>query len=391
MEYLYYLKNTVQNYAWGSKDSFGKLFGTENPSGEPQAEIWMGAHPKASSIIVSDGKEISLHDFIAENRKEFLGAKLAEDKETLPFLMKAIAVAEPLSIQVHPSKADAEQGFAGENEAGKDSGSPDRNYFDSEEKTETILALTPFTALCGFRKPGDIYGLFKMTIPISLKPQIELLKKRDIRTLVEKLLTMDHSERKLVLREYTASASSRISTMNEAYPLCFDLMEYYSDDMAVLAPMLLNIVHLEPGMTMTIKAGTVHSYLEGTAIELMNCSDNTVRCGLTSKHRDIQEFLKTASFDSPSLKPCSETVSEGTASYETGADYTLMEIKPGEVHISVPADGTPSVLFCTEGEGTVSFEGKEFAFKPGTSAVIPASAPACTVSGNCRIFRAGWK
>ena len=104
------LINSVQNYGWGSKTALTELYGMANPDGQPMAELWMGAHPKSSSrVLDGQGKEQSLRDVIDADKTALLGAKVAERFGELPYLFKVLCAAQPLSIQVHPSKKAAEQ------------------------------------------------------------------------------------------------------------------------------------------------------------------------------------------------------------------------------------------------------------------------------------------
>ena len=107
------LINSVQNYAWGSKTALTELYGMENPSSQPMAELWMGAHPKSSSRDI-----VSLRDVIESNKSTLLGEAVAKRFGELPFLFKVLCAAQPLSIQVHPNKRNSEIGFAKENAAG---------------------------------------------------------------------------------------------------------------------------------------------------------------------------------------------------------------------------------------------------------------------------------
>ena len=77
-----------------------------------------------------------------------LGARAhAEFDSRLPFLLKVLAAAEPLSLQAHPSADQAARGFALEESLGMPLSSPQRNYRDIWHKQELICALNEFDAL----------------------------------------------------------------------------------------------------------------------------------------------------------------------------------------------------------------------------------------------------
>lgn len=382
MKNLYYLKNTVQEYEWGSKDLMPDLLGIDN-NGRPKAEMWLGSHHRAPSSVETEGALIGLDKFIAENKS------VTGNGGELPFLMKLLAVEKPLSVQVHPNKQKAEEGFDRENAENIPLNSPERSYKDTNQKTEMLCAVTPFTALCGFRRPGDIYSLLNITVPVILRNEIEQLKKGDIKNLLKRLLTMDKKDTKLLFNEFTASASSRIGTTNEAYPLCFELMDMYPGDTAALMPMLLNLIKLDPGTAICIMPGQPHAYISGIGVELMTSSDNVLRAGLTGKHKDISEFLAVTAYASVETKYVEPVEGKSFKKYDMSSnDFALSDISPNEV-FSSSHKGLAAVMLCIAGDGKISFaNGETFDISRGQSALIPAYAPDYTISGKCRIFAA---
>ena len=142
------ITGVVRDYDWGHHDAIASLLGHE-PPGHPEAEYWLGAHPSAPSQIV--GGERNLAEVIAQEPVPVLGREVSERFGGLPFLLKVLAAERPLSIQAHPSLAQAKAGFARENEAGVDVAAANRSYRDDNHKPELICALTPFEAKCGFR------------------------------------------------------------------------------------------------------------------------------------------------------------------------------------------------------------------------------------------------
>ncbi|GDW11061.1 mannose-6-phosphate isomerase [Escherichia coli] len=156
------LINSVQNYAWGSKTALTELYGMENPSSQPMAELWMGAHPKSSSRVQNAaGDIVSLRDVIESDKSTLLGEAVAKRFGELPFLFKVLCAAQPLSIQVHPNKHNSEIGFAKENAAGIPMDAAERNYKDPNHKPELVFALTPFLAMNAFREFSEIVSLLQ--------------------------------------------------------------------------------------------------------------------------------------------------------------------------------------------------------------------------------------
>jgi mannose-6-phosphate isomerase len=149
---IYEMRNPIQNYAWGSRTAIANLMGVNEPSDQPQAEMWMGAHPKAPSSIRYQGAWHQLDHLIGRHAESFIGADAMNRFGTqLPFLLKILAVSQPLSIQAHPNPIQAKRGFELENKKKIELNAGNRNYKDDRHKPECICALTPFWGLCGFR------------------------------------------------------------------------------------------------------------------------------------------------------------------------------------------------------------------------------------------------
>src|SRR5689334_20620812 len=153
------LTNTVRPYAWGSTTAIPDLLGTP-PTGEPQAELWMGAHPGAPSRVDRGAGPVALDAVIEADPAAELGeATVKRFGPRLPFLLKVLAAATPLSVQVHPDLAQAKAGFADEEARGVPLDAPHRTYKDPNHKPEMMVALTPFEGLCGFRRPAEAADL----------------------------------------------------------------------------------------------------------------------------------------------------------------------------------------------------------------------------------------
>ena len=393
------LENTVRPYAWGSTTALPELLGTP-PTGEPQAELWMGAHPGAPSRVERAGSTVSLLDAVAADPEGELGQRTVQAfGPRLPFLLKLLAAASPLSLQVHPDLAQAAEGYADEEARGVPLDAPHRNYKDSNHKPELICALTPFDGLCGFRTPEDTAALLDGLDVDGLKPYVDILhahpEDEALREVLSAVLTADKGEMAETVAE-TAAAAERLA--GEAHPRAQEYAVYagiarhYPGDPGVIAAMLLNHVHLRPGEALYLGAGVPHAYLDGLGVEIMANSDNVLRCGLTPKHVDVPELLRIVRFE-PSepavLRP--EADPGGEELYETPADEFRLSryvLAPGAGASRLDA-GLPQVLLCTAGRVVLrdTDNGTELALDRGRSAFVPAEERV-EVSGDGTLFRA---
>ncbi|GGR88749.1 mannose-6-phosphate isomerase, class I [Streptomyces humidus] len=376
------LDNTVRPYAWGSPTAIPHLLGTR-PTGEPQAEMWMGAHPGAPSRT---GRG-TLAEVIAADPARELGARsVARFGPRLPFLLKLLAAGAPLSLQVHPDRTQAEQGFADEEHRGIPVDAPQRNYKDANHKPELICALTEFDGLCGFRPPSRAADLIDGLGVDSLKPYVDLLHAHPedaaLREVLTAILTADREETAHTVAE-AAAACDRLGGDHAPYA---GIAHHYPGDPGVIAAMLLNHVRLQPGEALFLGAGIPHAYLSGLGVEIMANSDNVLRCGLTPKHVDVPELLRVVRFepgDPGILRP--EAAPDGEEVYETPIDEFRLSrhvLPEGGAAHDLTRD-TPQILLCTAG----TVRAGEHRLTPGQSVFVPASEKA-EASGAGTLFRA---
>ncbi|KIF07486.1 mannose-6-phosphate isomerase [Streptomyces sp. RSD-27] len=383
------LTNTIRPYAWGSTTAIPALLGVE-PTGEPQAEMWMGAHPGAPSRLDRGAGETTLSAVIAADPEGELGsAAVAKFGPSLPFLLKILAAGAPLSVQVHPDLAQAKAGFEDEERRGVPIDAGHRNYKDANHKPELICALPPFDGLCGFRPPAEAADLLEGLGVDSLKPYVDLLRAHPeeaaLREVLTAVLGADRTEMAHTVAE-TAAAAERLGGPYAPYA---GLVHDYPGDPGVIAAMLLNHVRLQPGEAMFLGAGIPHAYLDGLGVELMANSDNVLRCGLTPKHVDVPELLKVVVFE-PSAPGVLRPEADGEEVYETPIDefrLSRFALAPGGAPHTLP-DTTPQILLCTAGRCTArSAQAGELALVPGESVFVPAGETV-ELSGNGTVFRA---
>ncbi|MCB5911165.1 mannose-6-phosphate isomerase, class I [Streptomyces pinistramenti] len=394
------LVNTVRPYAWGSTTAIPKLLGTE-PTGEPQAEMWMGAHPGAPSRIDRGAGLVPLSEVIAAAPEAELGAaSVRAFGPRLPFLLKLLAAGSPLSLQVHPDLAQAAEGFADEERRGVLLDAGHRNYKDTQHKPELICALTPFEGLCGFRHPAQAADILEGLDVDDLKPYVDILRAGPEDAALREVLTAVLSAEPAAMAETVERAAAAADERSAeggphaaAYAAYASLAHHYPGDPGVLAAMLLHHVQLQPGEALFLGAGIPHAYLDGLGVELMANSDNVLRCGLTPKHVDVPELLRIVRFEAGDPGVLRPEAVDGEEIYETPVDEFRLSrfvLAPGAAPRPLEP-GTPQVLLCTAGTveahtaGTT--DGGTLTLAPGESAFVPAGEQV-TVSGDGTLFRA---
>ncbi|HVW40486.1 MAG TPA: mannose-6-phosphate isomerase, class I [Amycolatopsis sp.] len=399
------LRNAVRPYAWGSRTTIPELLGRQVPAPHPEAELWMGAHPgDPSRIVGADGQERSLLELIEADPRAHLGDECSQRwNNRLPFLLKILAVEEPLSMQAHPSAEQSAEGHAREEAAGIPRDAPNRNYPDPTAKPELVCALTEFHALAGFREPGRTIKLLRTVETPGLAKYTELLAAQPdsagMRALFTTWITLPQASLDELLPEVLDACVLHVKDHGEFDTECrtiLELGEAHPRDAGVLAALLLNRLTLRAGEAIYLPAGNLHLYLHGTAIEILANSDNILRCGLTPKHVDVPELLRVVDFaccDMPILR--GET-SDCGAVYRTDApefELSRCEWPAGDDHELQVTPGLPQILLCTAGEIRVrAADGRELTLKRGQSMWLPATDPAVTVrpvgGDRTQLFRA---
>jgi len=386
----YRLDNPVRDYDWGSPTAIPELLGVP-PTGRPQAELWMGAHPSAPSRLAGDG---TLADRIAADPEGELGAPvLAEFGPRLPFLFKVLAAAKPLSLQAHPTLEAARAGYAREDARGIPPDAPERNYADRSHKPEVLCALTPFHALGGFRAvPETVRLLDGLCVP-ELAPYRAMLAAADgLRRVVTTLLTLPAERRAgLVGAVAVACRADPGGEFGAERRVAADLAVRYPADPGVVIALLLNHVELAPGEALFMPAGNLHAYLSGTGVEIMANSDNVLRGGLTSKHIDVPELLGVLDFAGgpPPLVTPRPGPDGGTQYPVPVREFRLTRYEVGDRPSTVDG-GAPQILLCTAGSVELSgVDGDPEPLPRGASAYLPASRKAVTLTGRGVVFGAG--
>ena len=391
------LKNAVQEYAWGSTHAIPDLLGQKNPGHKPIAELWMGDHPKAPSLVSHKGQWVSLQDFIATNPVDVLGKRVAANfNNRLPFLFKVLAAAKPLSIQAHPDLHQAREGFRKENALNIPLDAPHRNYRDRNHKPECICALTPFWALSRFRKRSEILSYIEKLnlhkIEVELVNLIKRPGSQGLKEFYTFLMTLDRDRQKKIVNQALGKARS-FKSDDPVYQWMIKLAHDYPEDIGVLSPILLNLFCIEPGQAIYLDAGELHAYLEGTGMELMANSDNVLRGGLTPKHIDVQELLRVLNFkarDITFLQPV-KSVRHEQVYPSPAAEFVLsvITLNLSETYKS-PKNRSVEILICTRGTASIidCRDQSETQLPQGASAMIPAAVKQYHIKGEGICYKA---
>jgi mannose-6-phosphate isomerase len=362
--------NTPRDYAWGSSTAIPELLGIP-ATGAPQAEYWMGTHPGSPSRLV--GRDGTLPDLVPGG---------------LPFLLKVLTPETSVSLQAHPSVAQAEEGFAREDAAGIPVDAADRNYKDRNAKPEMVYALdVPFGALAGFRSVAETRAVLE-SVPAAAPLRDRLVDDESLRDVFAWLLSGDPEVAALT----AAVSAAADDAEGDSWATVRGLARTYPGDPGILISLLLHMLVLQPGEALYLPAGNIHAYQYGVGIELLANSDNVIRGGLTPKHIDVPELLGILDFrplPAPYLRP-SEPV-PGVAVFSPDIpDFSLTVVGPDAseagVDVAIPGGGR-AIAFVSSGAVVLSDGSETFSLEKGASAYI-SDVSTLRVEGDGRLFLA---
>jgi mannose-6-phosphate isomerase len=413
---IYRLENPIQHFSWGSLDGITQALGVPNPQGGHFAELWMGAHPIAPSKVEVDGQKLGLDVIISRDPAGCLGKRCVERfGDELPFLFKALSAESPLSIQAHPGKRKAELGFERENLSGVPLDAPERNYRDPNHKPEASVALTRLELLCGFRPLPEFLGIVHLLGGSKFKKHFERLERNpgrlELSVLFYGVVSVEESARTELLA-HTRERTSRLLESDglpeheePALRWVLRLMDLFPGDIGALAPLMLNLVTVEPGQSVFIAPGEPHAYLSGTCLEIMANSDNVIRGALTRKHVDLPELVSVLSFNPERVVPVPpEIPAAGSGSSPPGTgveefypifvpDFQLSRLRLARDSSWSRASSGPDILLCVKGEADLAGSGGEcLRLSRGETAFVRADAGAYRASseseGGAILYRA---
>ncbi len=376
---MYKLTGKVQHYDWGGHDYIPALLDEVNFENLPYAEYWMGAHHSNPSLVET-GTELKPLDKLLEENKSLLGEKVQRHFGRLPYLFKVLDVKDMLSIQVHPSKEEAEKGFVRENQKGIPLNAPNRNYKDDNHKPEVMIALSEFWLLHGFKEKELLertlkeVPAFNSLLPVfekegyyGLYKYVMELPREKVDALLQPLLSG-------LLPEYRSGKLSRSDAGYwAAKAVATEGNGLKEIDRGIFSIYFFNIVHLQPGQGIFQGAGLPHAYLEGQNIELMSNSDNVLRGGLTPKHVDVPELLRHTLFEGISPAVMNGTKQDVETIYSCPVpDFVAGKIELGSGNVYHHTAYSVEILLVTEGQADFIGEGNTLSVKKGESVFIGA-------------------
>ena len=384
------LQGTVQHYPWGTTDAIPALLGVP-ADGRPFAEYWLGAHPLSPSTL--DGHRL---DELIREHPACLGAGPQQAfGDQLSFLVKILSARHALSVQAHPSRVQAEEGFARENAAGIALDAPERTYRDAWPKPEILIAIDEFHTLSGFRDPLVTAELFdRLGVAGELLSVIgPLTARKGPAALAEVFLdVLSLSGERARVSELVCAAAmehqDEPGQLGQFARTVLELDEVFPSDPGILAALLLNRVELQPGEAVFVPAGYMHAHLRGTGVEVMGNSDNVIRGGLTNKHVDVSELLTVVDFDAgePAIvRP--EHIAPGVLRYPTPCqEFDVWRLMLEGAPVVIPGDGSARVLLVISGSVELRQGEDTASLKKGQAVFLPADRESATATGDGLAF-----
>lgn len=423
------IRNAPLDYAWGSDGEITRLLGDSGAceprrDGGPEAELWFGAHHGSPSWLADPGRSggaADLRAWISADPATTLGPLAgglrAGDGARLPFLMKVLAAASPLSLQAHPSLAHARAGFARENAEGLAADAPNRSYRDASHKPELLIAVSDtMETLAGFRRHADAVDAFERleraaggaaaddrdTLGRLVARVRAGADERGRRELVAWLLARGDDAQAAtdavigIARAVRAhmDAGERVDgALRRDVETLERLADRYPGDPGVVIALLLHRVTLARGEAIFVSAGSMHAYVEGVGIEVMASSDNVLRGGLTNKHVDVPELLRVLDAretDPPRVDPT--PIGPHAVEYRVPvADFRVVRVtRPPDAHRALDAPATvpswgPAIAVCLEGTATIGGAAGAIDLCAGEAVYVTPDEQTLRVSGACDV------
>lgn len=372
---MFKIVNTPRDYSWGSTTAIAGVLGTE-PTGRPEAELWLGDHPANPARVKDTGE--ALTEWSTAHPDRFGGRPLT-------FLLKILAAESPLSIQAHPTPEQALAGFERENAAGIPIDSPVRNYRDANHKPEIIIALTDFSALCGFRPAPDRTRILD-ALDDAGEPHSATLREhvdRGLEDAMRWILSGDDNVRELADALSRETPATGDFVVDDARRVARSLAETFPGDPGIVVSILLNHVVLRPGEALFLPAGNIHAYLHGLGVEVMATSDNVLRGGLTPKHIDVPELLSVLDFTELAEPRIDPDVNGSVRTFRPPVDdFAVVDVNcDGHAEVSIQG---PAIAVVTSGSLELRPAGMTLA--QGESVFIEANENLTSVAGSGRMF-----
>jgi mannose-6-phosphate isomerase len=391
LQHFFTMNNIIQTFCWGSHTAISEFLGINNQDNQPQAEIWMGATPQGCSTIRIKDKTHYLSDFINQDKNAILSKKTTTKFGELPYLFKVLAARESLSIQVHPSKKQAQLGFKKEELTGIPITAKNRNYKDSNHKPELVYALTSYQALNGFKAFSEIISIFQKINITVIQDIVEAfsiqVNSAGLKTFFSAILSLSDNVKKTALEMLIEYARNHKN--NPLFTLILDLSIQHPTDIGLFSPLILNVITLKPGDAMFLYACTPHAYIKGMGLEVMANSDNVLRAGLTAKHIDVTELVSCTNFIETPFDKLLFTPEQKTGywDYCTPVDdfkFSLFE-QTDDITIQMHS---AEIILSLDANATITHQsGETITVSKGESLFIPAYTDKYQLTSHGRIAR----
>ncbi len=283
---------------------------------------------------------------------------------SLPYLLKILAIASPLSIQVHPTLAQARAGFAAEDAARVGLAAPERTFRDTQHKPELIVALTPMRLLVGMRGARE------------LADDLRTLGADGLVSLVDGTGSLLPYVMAVLGGEADASLIERLANLPDgdtAAALAGRAARAFPGDPGALVALAMNPVLLQPGEGCYVPPRVIHSYQSGIGVEIMANSDNVVRGGLTPKAVDVrllEEILDAV--PTPAERPRMSRVGAATTYVVPVDDFALVRVEGG----CADTPASPRIVLALAETEVTTASGSE-TLRAGEAAFLPSVRRPC--------------
>jgi len=363
---VYLISGYLQNYAWGVTGGLEPWTDTGDGTA-PEAELWFGCHANGPSPLVGQ-PGVAMADLV--------------DPSDAPLLVKVLAAATPLSLQIHPPAEQAELVFAAQQ---RDPGMP-KILADSLAKTEMLIALQPFSVLQGLREPHLAAAILDEVGGPCLEAAA-LVRGGDLKAAIRYLLAIP-SEQIPGLVSAVPAAAARAGLDAAALEALALILAQYPSDSGVLIATLLDHRTLARGEAVYVPTGVVHAYIEGVGIEVMTNSDNVLRLGLTPKTVAVDAALEALD-----LALCPEPIGAATVGLSgggstrdyapAGAPFAVRWLSDGSVSVG---SGSYRLVLAVDGQAQVRCGEQSATLNQGQAAAVLADEPAVEVRTSGSVF-----
>ncbi len=374
------LSPVVFNDAWGSHVAIASLQGRDIPTELPESELWMGSHESGPAVTDRAGSP----DLAAVVRADPLGelgaACVRRHGERLPFLVKVLAPGRAISIQAHPTAAQARELRAT---------TGDEVYVDDSAKPELLLAIGPFETFVGMRPREEVEQIARrLDVPRFSSMVRRTARHADpCRALLAEVLATPADRVPDLARQVVAGCvrlGEDTDEVGAAAAAVVDVAEMHPDDIGLVVLLLMHHRVLAPGEYLDVAAGVLHSYVRGLGIEVLANSDNVVRAGLTTKPVNVPELLRIVDPTASGVVGAPRTVGAGVEVFDSASDrFLLHRVEPGR---DLPGGPGPRIVFCLRGRVRLASARHTLVLDDAESAFLPATEGRVRLDGVGEVY-----